>query len=190
VAGDHSLAQTRTGIALRKCAAVTGSAWLAILGLAWTLGAFAVMTPSAKALGRPGIGSLQRATTGKAVEKLKGLWGPGRVAAARTNTLWDFLLIPGYTILIIGVAGWISDGVAPVLGLDAALLGAAIIAVPVLAGLCDVVEDVISLQLLAKPATDVAARATSLLASAKWLLIGASAVWIFMVALPILLARP
>lgn len=137
------------------------------------------MGPSGRALGKPGILRLQFARTAAAVDELKQTWGPARIAAAKENTRWDFLLIIGYTSLLSLLGLLLHQSAAANLGWAPPAL--ALVAIPALAGLCDSLENVLTLRMLTKQPTNTEALATTLLATTKWLCLVLAVAWIAVV---------
>lgn len=155
--------------------------------IAWQAGVR--MRPSLQALGRPGIVGLQFARTAAAVTRLTQRWGVAGIAAARENTRWDFLLILGYTggLSLLGLV--LHEPTAVVFGWDPRALAVVVVAVPVVAGLCDVAENLLTLRMLERGPTDALAAATSRLALVKWAGLCLTLAWTVLVALPIAIVR-
>lgn len=147
------------------------------------------MRPSAKALGKPGIVDLQFAGTAAAVDQLKGIWGSSRILAARENTQWDASLIFGYTSGLALLGLLLHQPAAATFGWSPQTLGVVVVAVPVIAGLCDVVENILTFRMLDRNPTGADAIATKVLAIAKWLGLLLALVWNLLIALPIAIVR-
>ena len=165
-----------------------GWALVALAGLVLAAAGLRSVSRSDAALGPPSSVALQSARTPERVEQLKALWGP-RVPHAVAAIRWDFLLIAGYTALLVGAVGVSSPAVAELVGVRGAAVFWPAAGVALLAAACDAAENVASLSELRHPATASTAGAAVSFARAKWMLLALVAAWLLLAALPMALVR-
>ena len=161
---------------------------VALAGLAAAVGGMRLVSRCDRRLGRPGNVTLQHARTPQRVEEVKAAWGP-RLPDAVAALRWDFLLIVGYTGMLVGLVGLTTPAVAALLGVRDGVVFWLAAAVALAAGLSDTAENVTSLRELAHPATTTTARLTVGFARAKWALLALAAAWLVLAAIPMAVVR-
>jgi hypothetical protein len=167
--------------------------YLAALGAVIALVATAGMRRSAVAMKPLTIVGLEVAGTVPRARRMLHTWGESGIAAARANIAWDFLFIPGYTMVGAGLALATLPSVAHAFGASAAPfgLGVAAIAVPVIAAMADVGENVLMLVTLGTGAPNGGVvKATRTLAVLKFRLVAVVFAWDLFVGVPAWIAGP
>ena len=120
--------------------------------------------------------AFELAGTDQAAADMRAQWCCGERDIVRRSIYWDFPFIFCYSITLAWAAAW-AVRVFRSAGLNARVLGTAIVAAPVVAGLLDAVEDVALLRILDGSRGEFFPRTAMLTATVKFMLCGYAALF-------------
>jgi hypothetical protein len=133
-----------------------------------------------------GIVSLEFASTETAVSEITSAWRQeGMLARARTNIWIDFLFIPFYAMLFYTLCGSISVRSKDFIAKAGVFLAFGAL----IAGLLDVLENILMLLALNGYASTVSASLTAFLAGGKFLLLALALLYVVPLGIRIILAK-